>query len=672
MIRYAGGRVERRGRPARPRRGAGLAGRQSLHMGSVAVPGDFSSAAFFLVAALLVPGFEITVDERGSQSHAHRTSRASSSAWARCSRCRPGDMLGPEPVGRVTARTSDLMRHRRRRRRGAQPHRRAAAVPARGRAGPRGTSRLRGAGELRAKESDRLQAMAALLRALGRRGHRVPRRHGRRRACPRLGRRFGDDPRRSSSGHGGSGRRAASRDGVLVDDLDCISVSYPGLRATTSEPGWNVGRELGRRAAGVAAMIIAIDGPAGSGKSTIAREVAKRLGMRYLDTGAMYRTITLLALEAGPGAGPHRRKRRAGRERRPSLRGADQRSDPRLRRRPGGHRRDPRSRRCRRTSPPSPPKPSVRAVLTQKQREEAAQGRRGARGPRHGHGGRARRRRQGVPHRLRRGTGARRRRSSCRRRGSTKPSTRSWPTSRPATPTTRAAHLAPLRKADDAIEIDTTGMTIEAGHRGGLRPRRRRTGGGRARLARPARRPSRIRAASGRSAGWSAARSTTGSTASPTRFIPPLFGLLFRMEIHGVENVPAAGPVVVACNHRSNLDPFFLGAALPRQIHFMAKAELWKFKPLGWLVGNAGHVPGAPRQADREAVRQALEVLDRRRGAGSLPRGTPAAREQTWATSARASALFSLREGVVTIPVVLRNTDRIVRRPSAPLPSGHA
>ena len=38
-------------------------------------------------------------------------------------------------------------------------------------------------------------------------------------------------------------------------------------------------------------MIVAIDGPAGSGKSTIAREVAKRLGMRYLDTGAMYRTV---------------------------------------------------------------------------------------------------------------------------------------------------------------------------------------------------------------------------------------------------------------------------------------------------------------------------------------------------------------------------------------------
>ncbi|MBN1632119.1 MAG: (d)CMP kinase, partial [Thermoleophilia bacterium] len=45
-------------------------------------------------------------------------------------------------------------------------------------------------------------------------------------------------------------------------------------------------------------MIIAIDGPAGSGKSTIAREVANRLGLRYLDTGAMYRAVTLLAIEA--------------------------------------------------------------------------------------------------------------------------------------------------------------------------------------------------------------------------------------------------------------------------------------------------------------------------------------------------------------------------------------
>ena len=46
-------------------------------------------------------------------------------------------------------------------------------------------------------------------------------------------------------------------------------------------------------------MIIAIDGPAGSGKSTVAKEVAKMLGFHYLDTGAMYRSIAWLALERG-------------------------------------------------------------------------------------------------------------------------------------------------------------------------------------------------------------------------------------------------------------------------------------------------------------------------------------------------------------------------------------
>lgn len=44
---------------------------------------------------------------------------------------------------------------------------------------------------------------------------------------------------------------------------------------------------------------VAIDGPSGAGKSTIAKTVAKRLGFTYIDTGAMYRTVALYALENG-------------------------------------------------------------------------------------------------------------------------------------------------------------------------------------------------------------------------------------------------------------------------------------------------------------------------------------------------------------------------------------
>jgi CMP/dCMP kinase len=46
-------------------------------------------------------------------------------------------------------------------------------------------------------------------------------------------------------------------------------------------------------------MIVAIDGPAGAGKSTVARRLAARLGFRYLDTGAMYRAVTWLAMQRG-------------------------------------------------------------------------------------------------------------------------------------------------------------------------------------------------------------------------------------------------------------------------------------------------------------------------------------------------------------------------------------
>jgi cytidylate kinase len=46
-------------------------------------------------------------------------------------------------------------------------------------------------------------------------------------------------------------------------------------------------------------IVVAIDGPAGAGKSTVARRVAERLGFTYINTGAMYRAIALWALRLG-------------------------------------------------------------------------------------------------------------------------------------------------------------------------------------------------------------------------------------------------------------------------------------------------------------------------------------------------------------------------------------
>jgi 1-acyl-sn-glycerol-3-phosphate acyltransferase len=132
------------------------------------------------------------------------------------------------------------------------------------------------------------------------------------------------------------------------------------------------------------------------------------------------------------------------------------------------------------------------------------------------------------------------------------------------------------------------------------------------------------------------------------------------MQVNGSEHIPASGAVVVACNHRSNLDPFYLGSACPRQIHFMAKSELWKFKPIGWVLGMLGTFPVNRGEADRAAVRRALEFLEGGAVLGLFPEGHRQ-RERDLGDIRPGVSLFSLRDGVVTIPVILEHTDQVVR-----------
>ncbi len=234
MIRFAGGRVQRETMSGQ----AGAVRVQPLdrlRMDTVAVPGDFSSAAFFLVSALLTPGSEVTVTNAGLNPS--RTGLLTIlERMGGDIQVEPGEMLGPEPEGRVTARTSALV--------GTEIG--PAEVPGLidelplfllAAAKAKGVSRLRGASELRAKESDRLQVMTSILRALGIEVDEYP-----------------DGIDVVGNPHGWSGGAvlpqadhrmamvgaiagAASREGVFVEDVNCISVSYPGFTETFSSLG---------------------------------------------------------------------------------------------------------------------------------------------------------------------------------------------------------------------------------------------------------------------------------------------------------------------------------------------------------------------------------------------------------------------------------------------------
>jgi 1-acyl-sn-glycerol-3-phosphate acyltransferase len=84
----------------------------------------------------------------------------------------------------------------------------------------------------------------------------------------------------------------------------------------------------------------------------------------------------------------------------------------------------------------------------------------------------------------------------------------------------------------------------------------------------------------------------------------------FRAGNSHPERVPAAGPVILAPNHFSFLDHFFLGVALRRKVHFMAKSQLFK-PPLEKVFSPGGVFPVRRGFADDEAFVTAVTILDR-------------------------------------------------------------
>lgn len=98
--------------------------------------------------------------------------------------------------------------------------------------------------------------------------------------------------------------------------------------------------------------------------------------------------------------------------------------------------------------------------------------------------------------------------------------------------------------------------------------------------------------------------------------------LVGRYKITGQENLPKDGPVIVVCNHVSYWDPIILGCALDRQVHFMAKAELFSIPIFGSIVKRLGAFPIKRGHSDHKALRMAVRLLQGGKVLGVFPEGT--------------------------------------------------
>jgi 1-acyl-sn-glycerol-3-phosphate acyltransferase len=136
------------------------------------------------------------------------------------------------------------------------------------------------------------------------------------------------------------------------------------------------------------------------------------------------------------------------------------------------------------------------------------------------------------------------------------------------------------------------------------------------------------------------------------RSLTPVVRAIYRLEVRGLEHVPADGPLVVVGNHESILDPFFVSAAISRQIRYLAKSELWSVPLLPWWLASVEAIPVERGKNDVAAIASALEALEAGEVVGLFPEGG-VMREGPWL---RGAARMALATGTSILPVRLLET----------------
>jgi 1-acyl-sn-glycerol-3-phosphate acyltransferase len=140
-----------------------------------------------------------------------------------------------------------------------------------------------------------------------------------------------------------------------------------------------------------------------------------------------------------------------------------------------------------------------------------------------------------------------------------------------------------------------------------------------------------------------------------------------RMAVEGLELLPRSGPVLVAANHDSNMDPIAVGVAARRrrQVRALAKSSLWEVKPLAPILTGMGQIPIERGKGDRGALDKAIEALRAGACIGVFPEGTRSLGRELRARSGIGHLAAAVPEARIVLVAISGTTD-VVRFPKRP------
>ena len=141
-------------------------------------------------------------------------------------------------------------------------------------------------------------------------------------------------------------------------------------------------------------------------------------------------------------------------------------------------------------------------------------------------------------------------------------------------------------------------------------------------------------------------------------WLQPFAHLYWRLSRIGREHIPADGPVIFVCNHRSFIDPFIVGLCSRRPIYYVAKEEIFHIPFGGWLISALGAFPVRRGAADADMIETAKAILERGDAVLMFPEGTRT-RPGALGKPKRGVGRLALETGATVVPVAMIGTEAI-------------